>query len=97
MGASTAARRSKVPSTSPFVFLRSHRRWFIGRAIHRGIPFAVYDRTCKQSDPTWTTAQNRKLMQKYLLGTRGMKRKSRHDTRHRPLRNQDNHRGVDGA
>ncbi len=39
--------------------------------------FAVYDRACKQADPTWTTAENRKLMQKYLLGPRGLKRKSR--------------------
>jgi 4-hydroxy-3-methylbut-2-enyl diphosphate reductase IspH len=39
--------------------------------------FAVYDRACKQADPTWTTAENRKLMQKYLLGPRGLKRKPR--------------------
>ncbi len=39
--------------------------------------FAVYDRACKAADPTWTTAENRELMQKYLLGPRGLKRKSR--------------------
>ncbi len=39
--------------------------------------FAVYDRTCKQSDPRWTTAENRELMQKHLLGPRGRKRKPR--------------------
>ena len=39
--------------------------------------FAVYDRACKEADPRWTTAENRKLMQKYLLGTRGLKPKSR--------------------
>ena len=39
--------------------------------------FAVYDRACKAADPTWTTAENRKLMQKYLLGPRGLKQKSR--------------------
>ncbi len=39
--------------------------------------FAVYDRACKEADPTWTTAENRKLMQKYLLGPRGLKQKPR--------------------
>ena len=39
--------------------------------------FAVYDRTCKEAEPTSTTDENRKLMQKYLLGPRGLKRKSR--------------------
>ncbi len=39
--------------------------------------FAVYDRACKEADPRWTTAENRKLMRKYLLGTRGLKPKSR--------------------
>ena len=37
--------------------------------------FSMYDRACKESDPTWTTAENRKLMQKYLLGPRGLKQK----------------------
>jgi hypothetical protein len=39
--------------------------------------FTVYDRACKQADPTWTTAENRKLMQEYLLGPRGLKQKPR--------------------
>ncbi|MHB0958271.1 MAG: hypothetical protein ACYC0X_12395 [Pirellulaceae bacterium] len=39
--------------------------------------FAVYHRTCKEAVPTSTTDENRKLMQKYLLGQRGLKRKSR--------------------
>ncbi len=39
--------------------------------------FDVYDRACKEAEPNWTTAQNRKLMQSHLLGPRGLKRKSR--------------------
>ena len=39
--------------------------------------FAVYDRACKEAEPSSTTDENRKLMQKYLLGPRGVKRKSR--------------------
>jgi hypothetical protein len=39
--------------------------------------FAEYDRACKEADPTFTTAENWKLMQKYLLGPRGVKSKSR--------------------
>ena len=39
--------------------------------------FAVYDRACKEADPTFTTAENRRLMQKYLLGPRGLKGKRR--------------------
>jgi hypothetical protein len=39
--------------------------------------FDVYDRACKEADPTFTTAENRKLMQGYLLGPRGLKRKPR--------------------
>ena len=35
--------------------------------------FAVYDRACKEAEPSSTTAENRKLMQKYLLGPRGLK------------------------
>ena len=37
--------------------------------------FAVYDRACKEAEPESTTADNRKLMQKYLLGPRGLKQK----------------------
>jgi hypothetical protein len=33
--------------------------------------FGVYDRLCREAQPTWTTADNRKLMQSYLLGARG--------------------------
>ena len=33
--------------------------------------FAVYDRACKEADPTSTTAENRKLMQKIPLGATG--------------------------
>ena len=39
--------------------------------------FAVYDRACKEAEPTSKTAENRKLMQRYLLGPRGLKRKPR--------------------
>ena len=39
--------------------------------------FAVYDRACKEADPRFSTAGNRKLMQTYLLGPRGLKRTSR--------------------
>ena len=39
--------------------------------------FAVYDRACKEADPRFTTDDNRKLMQEYLLGARGLKRRSR--------------------
>ena len=39
--------------------------------------FAVYDRACKEAEPTSTTAENKTLMQKYLLGPRGLKQKPR--------------------
>ena len=39
--------------------------------------FAVYDRMCKEADPTSTAADNRKLMQSYLLGNRRVKRRRR--------------------
>ena len=39
--------------------------------------FAVYDRAGKAADPSFSSAENRKLMQGYLLGPRGLKRKSR--------------------
>jgi hypothetical protein len=39
--------------------------------------FGMYDRACKEAVPTSTTDENRKLMQQYLLGPRGLKRKSR--------------------
>ena len=39
--------------------------------------FAVYDRACKEAEPKSTTADNRRLMQKYLLGPRGLRRKAR--------------------
>lgn len=39
--------------------------------------FDVYDEMCKDADPMSTTAENRMLMQEYLLGPRGLKRKSR--------------------
>jgi hypothetical protein len=39
--------------------------------------FAVYDRACKEADPSFTTAENRNMMQKYLLGPRGLKQKPR--------------------
>ena len=32
--------------------------------------FAVYDRACQDADPEWSTAENRGLMQSYLLGKR---------------------------
>jgi hypothetical protein len=43
--------------------------------------FSVYDRACKEADPTFTTTENRKLMQKYLLGPRGQKQKPRKRSR----------------
>ena len=39
--------------------------------------FAVYDKACKEAEPTSTTDDNRKLMRGYLMGPRGMKRKPR--------------------
>lgn len=39
--------------------------------------FAVYDRACKEAEPESTTADNRRLMQQYLLGPRGLKQKPR--------------------
>ena len=33
-----------------------------------GHAFAVYDRMCKEAEPTSTTTENRELMQSYLLG-----------------------------
>jgi hypothetical protein len=42
--------------------------------------FEVYDRACKDAEPSSTTTENRKnrkLMQKYLLGPRGLKQKPR--------------------
>jgi len=39
--------------------------------------FAVYDRACKEAEPTSKTGDNRKLMQHYLLGPRGLKQKPR--------------------
>jgi hypothetical protein len=39
--------------------------------------FEVYDRACKEADPSFTTAENRKMMQKYLLGPWGLKQKPR--------------------
>jgi hypothetical protein len=38
--------------------------------------FAVYDRACKEAEPSSTTAENRKLMREYLLGPHGFKRKA---------------------
>jgi hypothetical protein len=35
--------------------------------------FAVYDRMCKEVEPTSTTTENRELMQSYLLGKRRRK------------------------
>lgn len=38
--------------------------------------FSVYDRTCKDAEQTSTTAENRELMQSYLLGkSRGKRRR----------------------
>jgi hypothetical protein len=39
--------------------------------------FAVYDRMCKEAVPTSTTAENRELMQTYLLGKRRVTRRRR--------------------
>ena len=39
--------------------------------------FAVYDRMCKEADPSSTTGENRKLMQSYLLGKRRVTRRRR--------------------
>ncbi len=43
--------------------------------------FAVYDRACHEADPSWTSAENRGLMQRYLLGPRGLKPKARRSRR----------------
>ena len=39
--------------------------------------FAVYDRMCKEDDPTFTSDENRTLMRSYLLGKRKTKRRRR--------------------
>ena len=39
--------------------------------------FAVYDHMCKEADPSFTTGENRKLMQSYLLGKRRVKQRRR--------------------
>ena len=39
--------------------------------------FAVYDRACKEAEPTSTSDDNRNLMRRYLLGPRGLKRNPR--------------------
>ena len=49
--------------------------WPILPCSARPLVAAVYDRACKEAEPTSTTGENRKLMQKYLLGPRGLKRK----------------------
>jgi hypothetical protein len=38
---------------------------------------ALFDRMCKEAEPTSTTAENRELMQSYLLGKRRGKRRRR--------------------
>jgi hypothetical protein len=42
-----------------------------------GYAFAMYDRMCKEAEPTSTAAENRDLMQSYLLGKRRGKRRRR--------------------
>ena len=37
--------------------------------------FGMYDKVCKEAEPTSTTAENRQLMQSYLLGKRRKGRK----------------------
>ena len=39
--------------------------------------FDAYDKDCKEADPRSTTAENRQLMQSYLLGKRRKERKGR--------------------
>jgi len=39
--------------------------------------FALYDRACKEAEPTSTSDDNRNLLRRYLLGPRGLKRKPR--------------------
>ena len=39
--------------------------------------YAVYDRMCKEAEPTSTAAENRELMQSYLLGERRGRRRRR--------------------
>jgi hypothetical protein len=41
----------------------------------REYAFAVYDRMCKAAEPTSVAAENRKLMQSYLLGKRQARRR----------------------
>lgn len=43
--------------------------------------FAVYDRACKEADPSFTTAENRQMMQEHLLGPRGLKNTPRRRSR----------------
>ncbi len=37
--------------------------------------FDMYDKACKEAEPTSTTAENRRLMQSYLLGKRRKRRR----------------------
>jgi hypothetical protein len=60
--------------------LNAFERTGIDKAVAETVweyAFEVYDRACKEADPSFTTAENRKMMQGYLLGPRGLKRKPR--------------------
>ena len=66
------------------VMLNAFETTGIDKAVAEAVweyAFEVYDRACKEADPTFTTAENRKLMQKYLLGPRGLKEKPRRRNR----------------
>jgi hypothetical protein len=39
--------------------------------------YSRYDRSCRQADPSFTTAENIRLMRSYLLGPRRLNRRSR--------------------
>jgi hypothetical protein len=62
------------------VMLNAFETTGIDKAVAEAVweyAFEVYDRACKDAEPSSTTAENRKLMQKYLLGPRGLKQKPR--------------------
>jgi hypothetical protein len=66
------------------VMLNAFETTGIDKAVAEAVweyAFEVYDRACKEAEPTSTTADNRRLMQKYLLGPRGLKQKHRKRSR----------------
>jgi hypothetical protein len=62
------------------VVLNAFETTGIDKAVDEAVweyAFEVYDRACKEAEPSSTTAENRELMQRFLLGPRGLKSKPR--------------------